>query len=120
MIINDKIASVEFNNKFGVVTDKKNELKCMKYLSPTVQAGMIKSNDLKEFGYIYTSEKEICLYVEYNMPVPEVDMLRFIYSEKPLKKYLREAEDYCKRVEKRSNEIFSKFEKIEFMRGTEV
>ena len=120
VVINDKIASLEFNNKFGVVTDLNNELKCMKYFSPSVQAEMIKSNDLKEFGHIYTSGKEMCLYVDYNMRVPDVSMQRFIYDKKSVRQYFAEAEDYCKRVEKRSNEIFSKFEKIEFMRGTEV
>ena len=52
--INDKISSLDFNKKFGIIhRDSSSELLCMKYLSPSMQLNMIKSDKMHNFSSIH-------------------------------------------------------------------
>ena len=105
------IASIEFNDKFGIIIHKSNEHECMKYFSPTLQSQMIKSKVLAECYDIETNYKEITAKTDNKFQRPEQIN---IFDSKPIIEYFEETENYCTEFSTTAKRLHSDLSNIKF------
>lgn len=116
--INDKISSLDFNKKFGIVfRDSSSELLCMKYLSPSMQLNMIRADKIRNFSSIHIDGKYLSMLTGKVVKLP-TDF--YIYDKKPLREYYSEVDTYCKEMRKMADEVYADFQDIDFMRGSNI
>lgn len=116
--INDKISSLDFNKKFGIVfRDSSSELLCMKYLSPSMQLNMIRADKIRNFSSIHIEGKYLSMLTGKTVDLP-TDF--YIYDKKPLMEYYNEVDTYCKKMRKMADEVYADFQGIDFMRGSSI
>lgn len=116
--INDKISSLDFNAKFGIITSATtSELICMKYLTPSMQVKMINADKISRFSNINIKESNLSMSTGKSVKLPTAFR---IYDKKPLMKYYEEVDTYCQEMRKMADEIYADFQTIDFIRGNKT
>lgn len=111
------IASLDFNNKFGVLTDKTNELNCMKYLSPALQLKMIKAKGIERFKKIEVNGNWFCAVTNITVETPsDIQIFRW----KPLQWHFREVDRYCSEMRSMADTVYADFRKIDVLLGSDI
>lgn len=111
LILNDSIASVDFNKKWGVVSYEFEKLEAMKYLTPTKQLKLLKT-PAEKFYNIKIDGSLFFANVKRSLKYPEgVNM----YQKKKLIQYFETVEKYCIDLEQMTNEIHAEFEEMRFL-----
>ena len=112
VVMNDKIASVDFNQKFGVITDKEYELESMKYLSPSRQLKMVKTPALEKFYNIHIGDYSFRARTDNHVEMPGGINA---YEKKNLMKYFEEAEQYCLDMKAMADKVHADYLEIAFL-----
>ena len=113
--INDRISSLEFNNKYGIVhAEGTREVELMKYFSPSMQLNLIRAKQISKFSSIRIGGRHLNLRTNKTVKLPTSFN---IYDKKPLIKYYEEVDVYCREMQKMANEVHKDFEDIDFLRG---
>lgn len=112
--LNEKIASTQLNNKFGIIAERGNELDAMIFLSPTVQLNMINTPEMLTFSQMRITDGVFTAIIGEPIPFPApID----IYKWKPLTKHLQEIDKYCAKVRKQADTAHNNLQKISFLLG---
>ena len=112
VILNKNIASVEFNDKYGAVTDTENEVQSVKYLSPSRVVKMIKTPELDNFFDIHMRGNSFRARTDNHVDRPEI---LNVYESKHLRKYFEEADKYCADLKAMADKIHKDYVKIAFL-----
>lgn len=112
---NSMIASVDFNNKYGVMIHTDTKLKCMSFLSPSVQVGMIrKADEISAFDSLKIRGSVLSADTGYKVaPISSVS----IFSLYPLiGHYFDEVDTYCQSLSDISYKVLENVSQINFVR----
>lgn len=112
VILNKNIASVEFNQKYGAVTDTANEVQSVKYLSPSRVVKMLKTPELENFYDIHMRDKTFRARTNNHVDRPEG---LNVYESKHLKKYFEEADKYCADLKAMADKVHKDYLKIAYL-----
>lgn len=112
VVLNKNIASVEFNQKYGAVTDTQNEVQSVKYLSPSRVVKIIKTPELDNFYSIHMRGNTFRARTDNHVDRPEV---LNVYENKHLKKYFEEADKYCVDLKAMADKIYKDYMKVAYL-----
>lgn len=112
--LNEKFASTQLDNKFGIIVEKGKEMDGMKFFSPSMQVKMIDTPEMLNFKQMTISENVFTAIIGETVPFPPaID----IFSWKPLSRHMKEIEKYCASVRKQADQAHETMMKIDFIRG---
>lgn len=102
--VKQNIASVEFTDKFEVLVPKGMELECMKYLTPSRQIEMLRTDVWDSLKNLSFRDGMMMGYMieDFGSYTPYIN----VYSRKSIMKNFEEAENYCKKVNRLANSAY--------------
>lgn len=106
-----KVASLEFNKRFGVVVNKNWEREGMKFLSPTRQLNMIRSRDFESISEIVINHGRMKVTMP-NERVQSPSSRVCVYCREPLEKPFREMAEYCTNMRKMADRMYYTYMRI--------
>lgn len=110
VVLNSKIASVQFNKKFGVITDKGQEIDAFNFLSPSLQINLIKTNGLKKFSNIRIMQNFFLAKTTHTVDAPNSVINAF--SKKSFLKCFEEIDKYCHDMRKMGDTVSEELQKL--------
>ena len=108
----DMFASIDFNRKFGIITNTDAQLDCLRFFTPSVMVEMIKNQPLQKFKEIDVHEDLFNASTEHSFTIPEIlDM----FAWTSLVKRYEETEQFCRDFQNAAQTIHTDMESIQFM-----
>ncbi len=115
MDLSSFIASVEFNNKYGVLINKNTRVKCVSFLSPSIQMEMIRKSDaVSVFDNIKI--RDSILSAETGYKVETIPTISIFSMEPLLSYYFSEVDRYCQDLLYVGNKVLEDVSHINFVR----
>ena len=128
MLLNDSIASLEFNENFCVIAEKGTERNCLTYLSPAMQLNLIQKSDI--YSFLKKSSDHSLFTIKNNYLIAETKHVTAPYGyiaydisgnccSHSAVELLEAIDQYCEIFPKIAYEVIEEFEeKVSFLGGS--
>ena len=111
----NNIASVEFNKKFHIYVPEEKKADCMKFLTPTRQVAMIRSDAFEDMDSILISQGRIHAETNVDFERPNESIDPFSFSS--ILTLFEEAEKYCRETRECAEKFYNSYLKMNEMIG---
>ncbi len=114
---NEKIASLAFNQKFGVISKKGHEMDCMKLFSPHTQLTLIKSPVISNFSWLSISGGKLSAKTKYCVSQPSPIS---IFIKNPIVRYFQNVDTYCAAFKEMGDQVYKELRQVDVLLGQRI
>ena len=113
----EKIASLAFNEKFGIISQKGWERDCMKLFSPHTQLTLLKSPVIANFSQLSIANGKLSGKTKYSVAQPSPI---FVFTKKPLIRYFQGVDEYCTAFKEMGDKVYKELKQIDVLLGSDM
>ena len=111
----EKIASLAFKEKFGIISEKGQDRDCMKLFSPHTQLTLIKSPVVANFSWLSIAGGKPSGKTKYSVAQPSPV---FVFTKKPVIRYFQDVDDYCTAFKEMGGQVCKELKQIDVLLGS--